>query len=305
MNRRVLRVDDLHVRYANGVAAVRGVTLDLVVGEMVAVVGESGCGKSTLAKSLLGLLPPDAQLSGDIAVDGHPVTGASPKGLRALLGSLIGYVGQDPYAAMNPLMRVGRNVAESWRAKHLPIDDQSISEHLSAVGIEHPEAAQRRWPHEWSGGMLQRANIAGGAALDPALLVADEPTSALDYELADTIMVRLRQAARSVLVISHDLGLVLRHADRLVVMYAGRIVEHAPVARGEISPRHPYTRALLAAIPVPGAGLPQPLGGEPPDLSQPVVGCPFANRCAFAHARCLDSEPELVNGVACVLEEVR
>lgn len=293
----VLTVSDLHIRYATGVYAVRGVSFSVSAGELVAVVGESGCGKSTLATSILGALPKDCQISGSLCLDGQQMVGASARTWRSVRGNQVGFVGQDPYGAMDPLWRVGSNVAEAWRIHRRGGAD--IPAALAAVGIQDPDRRARQYPSQWSGGMLQRASIAAAAALNPVLIVADEPTAALDVELAEVTVGRLRSAAEAVVLISHDLALVGRHADRVMVMYGGFIVEEGDGHQVLSAPRHPYTQGLLAAIPRPGCGLPSPLPGNPPDLSDNQVRCPFEPRCPLAVADCQTSVPALTHGLAC------
>lgn len=292
-----LTLTGFNVTYPDGTHAVRDVDLHVEPGELVAVVGESGCGKSTLAKALLGVLPRGTRVTGAARLAEHDLTGLSPAGWRALRGTHLGYVSQDPFAAMDPLWRVGSNVAEAWRVKGVTPGAGVVADALSAVGIPAASTRMLQFPHTWSGGMLQRAEIAAAGAWTPQLLVADEPTAALDADLADTIMERMRAGASSVLVISHDLALMARHADRILVMYGGRVVESGPqVLR---APRHPYTLGLLAAIPRPGHGLPIPLDGFPPSLRDTAPGCPFAPRCPHAIARCTTTTPALVEGLAC------
>ncbi|HRL48461.1 MAG TPA: ABC transporter ATP-binding protein [Propioniciclava sp.] len=290
-------LDSLNVTYPDGTHAVRDVSMSVAEGELVAVVGESGCGKSTLAKTLLGVLPAGSTVTGSVRLGGRDLSGASPGDWRDVRGREVGYVSQDPFAAMDPLWRIGSNVGEAWRVKHASPAPGQVTASLEAVGIEEAAERMRQFPHEWSGGMLQRAEIAAAGAWAPQLLVADEPTAALDADLADAIMERLRTSAASVLLISHDLALVSRHADRVLVMYGGRVVE---AGRDVLRvPRHPYTVGLLAAIPRPGHGLPTPLDGFPPDLRDDAPGCPFAPRCTRALPPCHTTTPALAEGLAC------
>ncbi|MFT3877449.1 MAG: ABC transporter ATP-binding protein [Propioniciclava sp.] len=295
----VLHVRGLTVRYPQGVRAVRGIDLTVAPGELVALVGESGCGKSSVAKALLGALPPGTHTGGTLDVDEVRLSEADEATWRRVRGERISYVSQNPFDAMNPLIRVGANVAEAWRIKGVRPGPAQVADALARVGIDDAERRLRQYPHAWSGGMLQRAEIAAASAWEPAFIVADEPTAALDADLADAIIVRLREAASAVLLISHDLALVARHADRVLVMYGGRVVEEGTCADVLQRPRHPYSRALLAAIPRPGHGLPVPLEGAPPDLSLDLAGCSFAPRCALARSDCGVRAPELVGGIAC------
>ncbi|MEV6520635.1 dipeptide/oligopeptide/nickel ABC transporter permease/ATP-binding protein [Longispora sp. NPDC051575] len=296
----VLSATDLVVTYPDGTRAVRGVSLTVAAGECVAVVGESGCGKTTLARSVLGLLPAGATLAGTLAVDGTDVAGLDRRGLRRLRGRVVGYVAQDPYAACDPLRSVGHHVGEAWRHHGRRPPRGEVVRRVDALGIADAADRLTERPYRWSGGMLQRATIAAAGAHQPVLTIADEPTSALDAHLADDILGTLRASCRSLLLISHDLRLVARHADRIVIMYAGRIVETGPTAELLGNPRHPYTRALLAATPRPGGDPVTALPGTPPALrGEPGPGCAFADRCARVTDGCRDREPVLVGGVAC------
>lgn len=295
----VLRIDDLHVRYANGVHAVRGVCLQIARGECVALVGESGCGKTTIARAALGLLPKATSIIGTLRVGDIDIVGADANTVRRLRGKLAGYVPQDPFAACDPRRRVGHHVGEAWRAHGERPPAGAVVALVEDLGIEDGARRIRGWPHQWSGGMLQRATVAAAAAHRPMLIVADEPTSALDADRAGDILRAIREASPSVLLVSHDLMLVAAHADRVAVIYAGRIVELGWPADVIKRPRHPYSRALLAAVPRPGAGLPRPLAGSPPDLRDPPAGCAFAPRCELAEARCHVEEQVLRSSVAC------
>ncbi|WP_051208426.1 ABC transporter ATP-binding protein [Propionicicella superfundia] len=295
----ILAVEHLSVRYPKGALAVRDVGFRVSAGEVLALVGESGCGKSTVAKALLGGLPRGTEVQGSMRLGDTELNGAPAAGLRRVRGTRLGYVSQDPFGAMDPLWRVGANVAEAWRVKGARPSGEMIERSLRDVGIDGAAARARQYPHEWSGGMLQRAEIAAGSVWGPELVVADEPTAALDHQLADAIAARLRAAADALLLISHDLSLVRRHADRILVMYGGRIVEEGACRDVLDGPRHPYTTGLLAAIPRPGHGLPVPLEGSPPDLTVVEAGCSFAPRCAHRTADCLRLTPTLERGAAC------
>jgi peptide/nickel transport system ATP-binding protein len=295
-----LLVRDLDVTYAKGIHAVRGVSLEVQPGKCLAVVGESGSGKSTIALALLGLLPKGALVSGSARVDDRELLVASDRELRKLRGRTVGYVGQDPMRAFDPLRRVGSSVAEAWRAHGQRPPAHAIPRALGALGITDPEARVRLRPHQWSGGMLQRAAIAAADAHEPALIIADEPTSALDADRSDAVLASLRSTGVAILLISHDLALVGRHSDNVAVMYAGRIIEQGPAERVLQRPRHPYTAALLAASPRLGAGLPVPLPGAPPCLDSHLAGCPFMPRCRHAQDSCRDQEPALIDDVACI-----
>lgn len=242
----LLQLDGVSVAYRDAAPCVRGVHLTVDRGECVALVGASGCGKSTLAKAIAGLLPPGSRVSGSITVDGTDVAGASAGELRRLRGRTIGVVTQNPFAACNPVHAVWRHVAEAWRAHGEQPPPGRIVELLERSGIDDAARRARQRPHQWSGGMLQRATIAAACAYDPPLLIADEPTSALDAHLADGLLRQLRASAPyALLLISHDLAQVAAHADRIAVMHGGRIVEDASAADLLDAPEHPHTRALL------------------------------------------------------------
>lgn len=300
MNGPALVVTGLSVTYPGGAAAVRGVDLHVEAGECLAVVGESGCGKTTLATAVLGLLPPGTTVTGSVRVTGTEVVGAPPRALRRLRGRAVGLVAQDPYAACDPLRRVRDHVAEAWRAHGARPPPGAVVSRLARLGIPAAERTARRHPHEWSGGMLQRATVAAAAAHAPALLVADEPTTALDADRAHSVLTDLRATGAALLLISHDLGVVAAHADRIAVCYAGRVVETGSSDAVLARPGHPYTEALLASVPRRGAGLPRALPGAPPAATSPVTGCPFAPRCPEAEAACRAALPPLIDGVACL-----
>ncbi|MFG1928873.1 ATP-binding cassette domain-containing protein [Cryptosporangium sp. NPDC048952] len=245
MSAAVLELDDVRVRYAGGTEAARGVSLTIGPGECVAVIGESGCGKTTLANTILQILPTGAVVTGRVSVGGTvlPVGGAA---LKALRGRRAGYVAQDPYAVFDPLRSVGDRVRQAWRYHRLR-PPKDVGDRVAALGVADAAARLRDRPAAWSGGMLQRASIAAATAHDPPLIVADEPTSALDADLADDALRTLRGTGSAILLISHDLRLVARHADRIAVMRDGEFVEHGTATRLLEAPAHAYTRTLLAA----------------------------------------------------------
>lgn len=296
----VLVMRGLSVTYPGGARAVREVDLGVSAGECVALVGESGCGKTTVARAAVGVHPRGTVVEGSVEICGTQVVGASPGQLRALRGRVVGYVGQDPYDACDPLHRVAEHVAEAWRAHRRRPPGGAVVGLLGRLGIGDPAVTARRYPHEWSGGMLQRATIAAASAHTPSVIIADEPTTALDADRADGILRELRGTVAAVLLVSHDLAAVACHADRIAVCYAGRIVELGPTNEVLARPRHPYTRALLAATPRRGAGLPEPLPGAPPLPTDASPGCPFADRCAEAGPECRAELPRLRDGVACL-----
>ncbi|MEV5236558.1 ABC transporter ATP-binding protein [Streptomyces pseudogriseolus] len=258
--------------------AVDGVDLDIRPGEIVALVGESGCGKTTLARALLGLVRPTA---GSVTFDGRPLqySGRSLKAYRKRVQLVL----QDPSGSLNPRHTVYDAVAEGLRVHRYRGDEQAaVAEALSRAGLRPPERFFLRRPHELSGGQRQRVVIAGALVLEPELLVADEPVASLDASVRGEILallLRLRdELGLSALVVTHDLGLAWNIADRVAVMYLGRIVETGPVEQVLTAPRHPYTRALLSVLPDAPGG-PVVLTGEPPDPSRVPSGCRFHARC--------------------------
>lgn len=293
----LLEVDDLCVTYPGGAAALRQVSFAVEEGECLGVVGESGSGKTSVIRAVLGLLPAGTVTTGSIRLAGEELLDAPPRRRRALRGSELGYVPQDPFAACDPLRPVADHVAQAWRAKGRRPEPGAVATQLTEVGLDVGHAALR--PHQWSGGMLQRATIAAATAHRPVLTVADEPTSALDAERREEILELLRRRSRSLLLVSHDLALVARHSQRVLVLYAGRVVETGSAASVIGRPRHPFTAALTAAVPRRGGPLPVPLEGDSPDPHSPDAGCAFTPRCPLALPACSEAVPALVNGVAC------
>ncbi|ACZ88522.1 ABC transporter ATP-binding protein [Streptosporangium roseum] len=300
----LLTVDDLVVEHRTPgrplVRAVAGASLTVAAGEVVGLVGESGCGKSTLARAVCGLNP---AASGKITFDGHPVT---PLGLRRRNRALAGIqmVFQDPYASLNPRRRVGAQIADGLRTAGDTVT--SPADLLERVGL--PRDFAGRHPHEFSGGQRQRIAIARALAARPTMLIGDEPISALDASAQAQVARLMRDLAvesgAGLLFISHDLSVVRLIADRIAVMYLGKIVEVGRTAEVWADPRHPYTRALLGAIPAPdGAGvLPAELSGDVPDPADPPPGCRFHPRCPVAMDVCREREPAF-GPVACWLHE--
>ncbi|MGW3286914.1 ABC transporter ATP-binding protein [Streptomyces sp. NPDC001002] len=320
----VLEVRELRVHFdvpTGRLPAVDGVDLTLRKGEILALVGESGSGKSALSMSLVGLnRGPRTHVSGSVAFRGRELVGASERELRKVRGKEIAVVFQDALAALNPLHRAGAQVAETIRA-HADVPRATAAsravELLGEVGIAGPERASRAYPHQLSGGMRQRVMIAMGLANDPAVLIADEPTTALDVTIQAQVLALLKRVQRehgtSVLLITHDLGVVAEVADRVAVMYAGRIVEQGTRDEVLFSPQHPYTKGLLGSVPPLDGPVPERLpaiAGSPPSGVERPDGCGFAPRCAFVHEAC-GERPELRRrhgGVghldACVLPDV-
>ena len=242
----LLRIENLSVSYGDAFPALGNVQLDIAPGECVAVVGPSGSGKSTLARAILGLLPGGASMAGNILFAGQALPTRSEAGMRPLRGRRIGYVAQDPYQACNPLRPVHDHVADAWHVHRLVPPENRVAQRLADAGIASPDTAMWQYPHQWSGGMLQRASIGAATAHAPPLLIADEPTSALDADRADTILAMLNSQCSAILLISHDLDLVLRHADRIALCEAGALVETGTPDELAVSPR-PATRALFGA----------------------------------------------------------
>lgn len=295
-----LVADHLTVRLypaCGAVHAVDDVSWRLEPGRTLAIVGESGSGKTVMSLAPLGLLPPgvSADIGGSVTLDG-----ATP-----LLGTDVGVVFQDPPSALNPLRRVGAQVVDAAWLPRRARRARAI-ELLELVGLPDPVRAADAYPHELSGGMLQRAMIAGALAGEPRVLIADEPTTALDASMQDQVLDVLadlqRRLGLALLLITHDIGVVARMADDVAVMYAGRIVEQGPASRILDAPEHPYTQGLLAAVPSADVARGTRfvgLDGAPPDLTTRIRGCAFAPRCPLAVDRCATDRPELVEGVSC------
>lgn len=300
--------------YDGRVQVLNGIDLTIESGEAVGIVGETGCGKSVLARSILRLnpSPPARVISGGIAFDGEDVFAMRPRRLRALRGAGIGMVFQDPATYLNPVFSIGSQMADVLHAHGLrgPAIRTRSLELLAAVQLPEPAALLPRFPHELSGGMRQRVLIAQALAANPRLLLADEPTTALDVTVQGQILVLIRDlVARlglTLVLISHDLGVIGAVCRRVVVMYAGTIVEDAPAAALFAAPRHPYTRGLLAAVPdlERPAAMPVGIPGQIPSLRDPPAGCRFHPRCALAVSQCRAEVPKLAGDrhrVACHL----
>jgi oligopeptide/dipeptide ABC transporter ATP-binding protein len=288
------------------VTVVDGVDFDVAAGETVALVGESGCGKSLTMLSVMGLhpVPPAEVVAGEVLLGGRDVLAMGDDDRRAVRGAEMAMVYQDPMTSLNPLMRVGEQIAEVLRAhgrSRQQANERTI-EVLADVGIPRPQRAARAYPHEFSGGMRQRVVIAMALALRPKVLIADEPTTALDVTIQQQIIAlvgRLREEmSMAVVWVTHDLGVVARVAQRVLVMYAGHVVEEGDTASVFAAPEHPYTAGLLASIPpIKGSQrhLLRQIRGSPPDPTRFGGGCPFAPRCPHAIEHCSAAIPPLTD----------
>ncbi|WP_432476908.1 ABC transporter ATP-binding protein [Nocardioides sp. GXQ0305] len=304
--RPVLSVQGLRAVAGSGRTAVpliRGVSFDLAAGEAVALVGESGSGKSMTALSVMGLLPPGVRTTeGSVVVGGRDLATLDARERRTVRGAEVAMIYQDPMTSLNPLMRVGAQVVEGLVAHGVSGDEarQRAVAALGEVGLPRPERTGRAYPHELSGGQRQRVMIAMAMALRPKVLIADEPTTALDVTIQQQVLALADELRRStgmaLLWITHDVGVVARLAERVLVMYAGRVVEAGPTRGLFETPQHPYTAGLLGSLP-PMLGderpdLPQ-IGGRPPELSALPEGCAFHPRCRQREDRCLSDDPGL------------
>jgi oligopeptide/dipeptide ABC transporter ATP-binding protein len=303
----ILSIRDLKVgihRKREDHAIVRGVSLDVAPSEKVGIVGESGSGKSLTMLSVLQLLPSQLEiLDGSIGFSGEDLALAAPSRLRQVRGGELAMVYQDPMRSLNPLLRVGYQVGETLRAHGITGHQarDRVTEVLGQVGLSDTARVADAFPHELSGGMLQRVMIAMALSTSPKVLIADEPTTALDVTIQEQILdlvSRLQaETGMAVVWVTHDLGVVAQLVDRVAVMYAGRIVELGTTRDIFARPSHPYTAALLGSLPRPGTEHRQPLqqiGGTPPDPARLDPGCPFRARCAFAVDRCQQEEPPLL-----------
>ncbi|MFC6151237.1 MULTISPECIES: ABC transporter ATP-binding protein [Mumia] len=299
-----LEIDDLWVEAGDPddpLVLVRGVSLTVAAASVVGLVGESGSGKTVTCMASLGLAGRGVRITGgSVRAQGIELVGADERTLMRVRGGVVGTVFQDPLSSLNPLQRIGDQIAEAVMLHHggrRRSHHARVVELLAKVGVPAPEQRARAYPHELSGGLRQRVAIAMALANDPALLVADEPTTALDVtvqaQVLDVIRSATRDEARSALIVTHDLGLVAEVADRVAVMYAGQIVEEGPVASVFQDPQHPYTRGLLASRPVLAAGR-RRLGamvGRPPLPGSWPAGCAFAPRCPVATGACGEAPP--------------
>jgi oligopeptide transport system ATP-binding protein len=302
----LLDVRDLSVVFRTergDLRAVDDVSFHVDRGETLAIVGESGSGKSVTALSLLGLLGDAATVHGDIRFDGSNLLELAPERMRQVRGNRIAMVFQEPMSSLNPVLTIGEQLAEPIRL-HLKASRSEAqlmaAELLEKVSIPDAAARLKEYPHQFSGGMRQRVLIAMALACRPALIVADEPTTALDVtvqaQILELLKTRTRETGAALILITHDLGVVARYADRVAVMYAGRIVESGPARELFRDPRHPYTRGLMASSPrLAGARKSDiaTIPGQPPDLARLPAGCSFTPRCSVVHGRCFAERPAL------------
>ena len=290
----------------SSVTAVDDVSFDIKKGEIVGLVGESGCGKSVTSLSIMQLLKdtPGKITNGEVIFQGHNLLDASKKEMLDIRGDKMSMIFQEPMSSLNPSMRIDKQMIEGIRL-HTPLTKavarKKAAEILSQVGIPDPQRVLKNYPHQLSGGMSQRVMIAMAMSCEPDLLIADEPTTALDVTIQAQILELMKKIQQdkgmSILLITHDLGVVAEMCSRVIVMYAGKIVEEAPVEILFANPTHPYTQGLIASVPKLGSGvkvLPS-IPGSVPDLSAMPKGCRFAPRCKYATEKCHQEQPELLS----------
>lgn len=322
--KKILEVKDLSVyfdTFGGEVKAIRDVAFNLHEKETLAIVGESGSGKSVTAQSIMRLIPmpPGKFASGKILFNGEDLTEKSEKQMESIRGKEIGMIFQDPMTSLNPTMTIGKQIAEGL-IKHQNMNKKDAQKRgidlLKQVGIPNPEDRIKQYPHEYSGGMRQRAMIAIALACNPKVLIADEPTTALDVTIQAQILDLMRDlqenTGTAIVLITHDLGVVANSAHRVAVMYGGKIVETGTVDEIFYDPKHPYTWGLLSSMPKIEGGESelQAIPGTPPNLLDPPKGCPFAARCPYAMKVCESHMPEYTelsstHKVACWLQDER
>lgn len=303
---RLLEINNLHYSfktYGGEVKAVRGVTLHVDEGEIVGIVGESGCGKSVTAQCIVKLNPepPGFFKEGSIKYKGTEITTLSKKDIKKYQGSEIGFIFQDPMTSLNPTMKIGKQIEESLLNNRVIKKGQAKERAigmLELVGIPNAEKRYSQYPHEFSGGMKQRAMIAIALACDPSLLIADEPTTSLDVTIEAQVLDLMKDLQSklntSIIMITHDLGVIASLCHRVIVMYGGMVVEQGELYDIFYNPKHPYTWGLLGSIPRLNMDKNQkliPIEGTPPDLFSPPIGCPFAARCEYAMEICYEQLP--------------
>lgn len=320
MSEQVLSIRDINVHFPNltgSTHVLRGVNLDLAHGEILGVVGESGSGKSMTGMAIMGMVPRPGQVSGKIELEGRDIVRMSAEEREKLRGRKVAMIFQNPLSALNPFFSIERQmcdvILQNGTAKSRSQARQVALDQLTDVRIPDVEGALRKYPHQMSGGQLQRVMIAMALACAPELIIADEPTTALDVTIQEQIIMLLHDLARnrgiSILFITHDLGLVSRLCDRVAVMYAGEVIECGTVAQVVDTPTHPYTRRLLATVPQIGRGEEElaAIPGLVPNLAETLTGCAFAERCEFAETICHEKRPPMrvlppgENAVSCHL----
>ena len=304
----ILKVDDLHVNFRTDdalIRAVRGVSFDVRRGETLGLVGESGSGKSVTNLAMMGLIPcPPGQIeSGHAMYEGRDLLNLSERDLQSIRGRKIAMIFQDPMTALNPLMTVGQQITEMTRL-HLGFNKKQANHHaaemLEMVGISGANKRLRDYPHQFSGGMRQRVMIAMALSCEPDLLIADEPTTALDVtiqaQILDLLVELQKRNGTSIILITHDLGVVASACHRVMVMYAGKVVEKSDVGPLFASPQHPYTAGLLKSLPRVDSDQETlvAIDGQPPDLANIPSGCAFAERCPLVEPACRQEEPPLI-----------
>ena len=302
----ILEIDDLHVTFPSvdgDVRAVRGVSYDVRRGEALGVVGESGSGKSVTSLAVMGLLPKLAKVEGSARVLGQEMVGLKDKALSRIRGKTISMIFQDPLTSLTPVYTVGTQLAEAVLTHHnvsKKLARKRAIDLLELVGIPNPESRVDAYPHELSGGMRQRVVIAIAMANEPDVIIADEPTTALDVTVQSQVLEALEVAqdetGAALVMITHDLGVIAGHVDRVVVMYAGKLVETGTVDQVFYEPRMPYTLGLLGSLPRLDRDRSHrltPIKGTPPSLLHLPRGCPFAPRCPMARDECVETEPQL------------
>ncbi len=307
MNNPLLQIKDLHLEFKTGRGTLKvlsGITLDVRPGEIFGVVGETGCGKTVTGLSVLRLLPDSATITaGQIIFDGQDLLSLSERDMRKVRGGQIAMIFQDPTTSLNPVFTIGNQLSRIVQ-EHFSISAREararLAEMFAAVGLPDVERILKSYPHQLSGGMQQRAMIALALACQPKLLIADEPTTALDVTIQAQILALLKDLRDrfgiSIILITHNLGVVANTCDRLSVLYAGRVAESGPTREIFRNPQHPYTRGLLNAIPKPSSRGKRmdAIPGTVPLNPGAVVGCPFAPRCKLAIARCTQEQPPFV-----------
>jgi len=304
----LLRISNLRVSFptkAGVVQASDGVNLEINQGESLCLVGESGCGKTIVALSIVRLLPENAQISGEIRFKGKNLLSLAKEEMRRIRGREIAMVFEQPATCLNPVFTVGDQIAEAVRVHEKCSKKESKEraiELMEMVGIPSPQKRYNQYPHEFSGGMQQRAMIAIALAFRPSLLIADEPTTSLDVTIQAQIMELLKDLVSkfrtSLFLITHDLAVAAEMCDKVAVMYAGDVMEKGRVSQVFKQPKHPYTKALLEAISEDGL---RPIKGSVPELTRPPTGCKFHPRCPLATDACREVRPEMKNGVRCHL----